>query len=247
MADKKISQLNAAATPLAGTEVLPIVQSGATVKVSVANLTAGRTVTATDISAGLGTVSTPSYTFTGDTNTGIFSPAADTLAFVEGGVEALRITSAANIGVGTPTPVAKLDVNGTGYFNSSVQFFPQDGFRFTSVSAVSAMRFGSAATGESTAEWAYSRPSAAAILSIGNTGSTLTELMRVLSNGRVGINESAPDYRLDVNGTFGFTPGSSVTPVDNGDVVFELTNNTTLTIKARGSDGVVRSVALTLA
>lgn len=44
MADKKISALTAAATPLAGTEVLPVVQSGATVKVSVADLTAGRTV-----------------------------------------------------------------------------------------------------------------------------------------------------------------------------------------------------------
>lgn len=46
MADKKISALTAAATPLAGTEVLPIVQSGSTVKVSAANLTAGRTVSA---------------------------------------------------------------------------------------------------------------------------------------------------------------------------------------------------------
>lgn len=35
MADKKISALTAASTPLAGTEVLPIVQSGATVKVAV--------------------------------------------------------------------------------------------------------------------------------------------------------------------------------------------------------------------
>ena len=42
MADKKISALTASSTPLAGTEVLPIVQSGATVKVSVADLTAGR-------------------------------------------------------------------------------------------------------------------------------------------------------------------------------------------------------------
>lgn len=33
MSDKKISQLTAATTPLGGTEVLPIVQSGATVKV----------------------------------------------------------------------------------------------------------------------------------------------------------------------------------------------------------------------
>lgn len=43
MADKKISALTGATTPLAGSEVLPIVQGGSTVKVSVANLTAGRT------------------------------------------------------------------------------------------------------------------------------------------------------------------------------------------------------------
>lgn len=39
MADKKISALTAASLPLAGTEVLPIVQSGATVKVATDNLT----------------------------------------------------------------------------------------------------------------------------------------------------------------------------------------------------------------
>ena len=44
MVDKKISALTGATTPLAGTEVLPIVQGGSTVKVSVANLTAGRAV-----------------------------------------------------------------------------------------------------------------------------------------------------------------------------------------------------------
>lgn len=45
MADKKISQLTGASTPLTGTEVLPVVQSSATVKVSVDNLTVGRDVT----------------------------------------------------------------------------------------------------------------------------------------------------------------------------------------------------------
>ena len=52
MADKKISALTAATTPLAGTEVLPIVQSGATVKVAVSDLTAGRTVAASRVVAG---------------------------------------------------------------------------------------------------------------------------------------------------------------------------------------------------
>lgn len=44
MADLKISQLTGATTPLAGTEVVPLVQSSTTKKVSIANLTAGRAV-----------------------------------------------------------------------------------------------------------------------------------------------------------------------------------------------------------
>ena len=58
MADLKISALTASTTPLAGTEVLPIVQSSTTKQVSVANLTAGRsfdalgmTLTSTDAGA----------------------------------------------------------------------------------------------------------------------------------------------------------------------------------------------------
>jgi len=51
MADTKISALTGATTPLAGTEVLPIVQSGATVKVAVSDLTAGRAVGTAALSA----------------------------------------------------------------------------------------------------------------------------------------------------------------------------------------------------
>jgi hypothetical protein len=58
MADVKISGLPASTVPLAGTEVLPIVQSSSTKQVSVANLTAGRsfdalgmTLTSTDAGA----------------------------------------------------------------------------------------------------------------------------------------------------------------------------------------------------
>jgi hypothetical protein len=56
MADLKISQLTGATTPLAGTEVLPIVQSSTTKKVSVADLTAGRTVEMAAL--GVGTAAT---------------------------------------------------------------------------------------------------------------------------------------------------------------------------------------------
>ena len=64
MADLKISQLTGASTPLAGTEVLPIVQSSSTVKVSVANLTAGRTQTSNGIVQG---TAATGYNFTANT------------------------------------------------------------------------------------------------------------------------------------------------------------------------------------
>jgi hypothetical protein len=42
-------------------------------------------------------------------------------------------------------------------------------------------------------------------------------------------------------------PQASATPVGIGDMVFQLTNDTTLVIKVKGSDGTVRSNTLTLA
>lgn len=45
MSDAKISNLPGASTPLTGTEVLPVVQSGTTKKVAVSDLTVGRDVT----------------------------------------------------------------------------------------------------------------------------------------------------------------------------------------------------------
>ena len=60
-----------------------------------------------------GSASTPSISPSGDSNTGIFFPSADTIAFAEGGVEALRINSNANIGIGTANPQYALDVFST--------------------------------------------------------------------------------------------------------------------------------------
>jgi hypothetical protein len=50
-----------------------------------------------------------------------------------------------------------------------------------------------------------------------------------------------------IAGTFISTPPASVVPGTNGDMVFELTSNTQLKVKVKGSDGTVRSTTLTLA
>ena len=50
-----------------------------------------------------GSASTPSITNNGDTNTGIFFPAADTIAFAEGGAEVARFDSSGNLNLGTST------------------------------------------------------------------------------------------------------------------------------------------------
>jgi hypothetical protein len=52
-----------------------------------------------------GSAGAPAITTTGDSNTGIFFPAADTIAFSEGGVESMRIDSSGNLGLGV-TPSA---------------------------------------------------------------------------------------------------------------------------------------------
>ena len=57
-----------------------------------------------------GSASTPAVQGT-DTNTGIFFPAADTIAFGEGGSEAMRIDSSGNVGIGTSSPSGKLGVS----------------------------------------------------------------------------------------------------------------------------------------
>ena len=112
---------------MAGKIVADIIESaGSQISLNVGNVTiltassSGLTLTPTSnvninvssstLAFGAGSVSLPSITTSGDTNTGLFFPAADTIAFAEGGAEAMRINSSGNlqangtISVGNATP-----------------------------------------------------------------------------------------------------------------------------------------------
>jgi hypothetical protein len=63
----------------------------------------------TGVSAVDGSASTPAIQGN-DTNTGIFFPAADTVAIATGGTEAMRVNSSQNVGIGTSSPDGRLHV-----------------------------------------------------------------------------------------------------------------------------------------
>jgi hypothetical protein len=100
MANSKISALTSATTPLAGTETLPVVQSSATTKVTVANLTAGRAVSASSLTVSSGDLN---FSSTGQRITGDFSNAtvANRLEFQSNSVNGNTAVGAIPNGTGT--------------------------------------------------------------------------------------------------------------------------------------------------
>ena len=82
-----------------------------TVTISSDGINVGGAITATsfvgnvtgDITIGAGTTSAPSLSPSGDSNTGVFFPSADTIAFAKGGSESARFDSSGRLLLGTNT------------------------------------------------------------------------------------------------------------------------------------------------
>jgi len=150
-----------------------------------------------------GTAALPAITTTGDTNTGIFFPAADTIAFSEGGVESMRIDASGNMGLAV-TPSAwnsaykSLDINTRGFCVAGA----------SDAGTISINSFF-----DSGSLWKYKGTSSARVTrydqydgshiwynaAAGTAGNTIsfTQAMTLDASGNLGIGTTSPSGRFD--------------------------------------------------
>lgn len=181
------------------------------------------------VAVSVGSTSAPSISPSGDSNTGIFFPSADTIAFAEGGVEALRINSSGR--VTKPYQPAFFASGNQGIITVAVgSYFPFNTLNTTFANS-------NRNNGYSTSTYLYTAPVTGLyqfyIQIYLNTASNITS-MTWWKNG------TQLDYGNDAAINIFMNTNSSTTPSSimmNGSVILELSANDTIGIKPRTGNG----------
>jgi len=132
-----------------------------------------------------GTSAAPSITFTGDTNTGIFSPAADTIAFTEGGAEAARFNSSGFLGLGYTDPRGRLYVGTADLSSGSTD--ASNGINLKQTSTTAATGIYLERSGERKGYYIYVGGDADSLTFQRNNNGTKADTMSLDRDGNVGI------------------------------------------------------------
>jgi hypothetical protein len=88
---------------------------------------------------------------------------------------------------------------------------------------------------------------------VNSSGNSIDGNVFVISEtGSVGVGTTRPTTKVDIRGGINISGiatvglGSTSNPISNSTMSFELTNNNTLTVRVRGTDGVIRTGLITL-
>jgi len=151
-----------------------------------------------------GSAATPSVQGS-DTNTGVFYPAADTVAVSTGGSERMRVDSSGNVGIGTSTPGNILDVfgntgdmlrlsrNNTGAVGNQIAFRHSNAGTMTETASINAI---STANADSASLNFYTKPSGGSSTlraSIDSSGNLLVGTTSVTSGALLTVNGGIAD------------------------------------------------------
>jgi hypothetical protein len=191
------------------------------------------TFIATDISLSAGTAGAPSLYFTGDTNTGIYSPGADQVAISTGGTGRLFVDASGRVGVGTASPDANLTIGGLtntgGQSVDAINVNRTDGLRLFGVKwdvTSNEVRFSGNSknyvfrNGSSEAETA--RITSAGLVGIGT--SSVSELLQVSKTG--GANIQVDSGSSNVVAKFGASGAGAFVGSTSNDYFQIYSNNT---------------------
>ena len=188
-------------------------------------------VATTLITTGTGTAASPAIQPTGDTNTGIFFPAADTIAFSEGGTESMRIDSSGNVGIGNSSPSSFYSgtrqlVVGSGSGEQGITIYGGN-------ASSSYLTFADGTTGDQAYRGTVKYDHSVDAMSL-QTGAA--ERLRIDSSGNVGIGTASPQSKLHVAGTGGVTSRiqstsgdtATLSLISNGNYTWSIGGDTSL-------------------
>ena len=176
---------------------------------------AGGTLTGT-LAHPLGAAATPSITFTGDLDTGIYSPGADQVAVSTGGTGRLFVDANGNVGVGTSSPA-----NFAGFVTLALADSSGSEIDFIKGSTVQGSLYNA-----NDIFYVESKSTVPTAFATNNT-----ERLRITSAGLVGIGTSSPQVKTHVadtnplvvgdgSGSFAVTYETGTTAIGQGGGIF---------------------------
>jgi len=187
---------------------------------TVSGLTISGSFDAEKVLVASGTAAAPSYTFSGDTDNGLYYAGTNSIGLSTAGTNAILIDSSGKVGIGTSSPLAKLHIGaGTGGIRFGVSgATPKADIEYTNSGA----EFLDIKVQGTTTGFGNIRFS---------TGATPDERMRIDSSGRLLVGTSSASSNLGVaviQGYAGVTAGEGTLDLVRG-------NNVTAAVQGLGS------------